>query len=118
MRDSCDSLSLAASATSCGDAPKWGIIISCFNGVSGNVDDGGKQAEEFGLLRRSFVCSTLSPMPRKANNSTVADATAMADTNLTNGLSVIANVAAAADPWCLNTDGSVCTPAARRMAKS
>jgi len=58
------------------------------------------------------------PDATTANNSAVADATAIADTNLTNGLSVIADVAAAADPWCLNTDGSMRTPAARRMAKS
>ena len=30
----------------------------------------------------------------------------------------IAVVAAAADPWSLNTDGTVCTPAVHRVAKS
>ncbi len=58
------------------------------------------------------------PDATAANNSAVADATAIANANLTNGLLVIADVAAAVDPWCLNTDCSVCTPAARRMAKS
>ena len=36
----------------------------------------------------------------------------------TDGLLIIADVAAAADPRSLNTDGTVCTPAAHRVAKS
>jgi hypothetical protein len=42
--------SLAALATSCGEAPKWTIIIRCVNGAGcgddGDVDDCSKQAEE------------------------------------------------------------------------
>ena len=36
----------------------------------------------------------------------------------TNRLSIIANVTAAADPWYFNTHGTVCRPAACRMAES
>ena len=50
MRDSCDSFSLAASATSCCDAPKWAIIVSCVDDVGrvddGNVDDSGEQEKD------------------------------------------------------------------------
>jgi hypothetical protein len=45
-----DSFSLAASATSCGNAPKWAIIVICVNGVgccdNGNVVNCSEQAEE------------------------------------------------------------------------
>jgi hypothetical protein len=37
---------------------------------------------------------------------------------ITNGLSIIANVAAAADPWILNANGTVRTPSAHQKAKS
>ena len=37
---------------------------------------------------------------------------------ITGRLSLIANLAAAADPWSLNADGTVRMPAARRTAKS
>ncbi len=53
------------------------------------------------------------------NPTTVATAdSAVAVAAITDGLSLIANVAAAADPWSLNADGTVRTPAAHRMAKS
>ena len=80
MRDGCDSFSLAASATSFCDAPKWVIIVSCVNGVSsvdyGIVDDGGKQAEDMG----SHVCF-LNFEPNVATTAaTTAVATAAAAT--------------------------------------
>ena len=57
-------------------------------------------------------------------DAAAADATAVSTTDsaaavatVTNGLSIIANIAAAADPWSLNTDGTMRTPAVGQMAK-
>ncbi len=54
-----------------------------------------------------------------------ADSTTVATTDsaatvatVIDGLLIIAGIATAADPWSLNTNGSVCMPAAREMAKS
>jgi hypothetical protein len=65
-----------------------------------------------------------------ANTTTIANATVVVATSdataiatadsaaamaaITSGLSIIADFAKAADPWSLNTDGTVRTPAARQ----
>ena len=77
------------------------------------------------------------PDASAADNTAVADATAVADTTanaaaaattavamddsgaaVTGGLSIIADVAAAADPWSLNANGTVRKPAVCRKVKS
>ena len=125
MRDGCDSFSLAASATSFCDAPKWAIIVSCVDGVSSVdysvVDDGGEQAEDMGShipSKKKLRFLNFEPNAA-ANAAATAIATAAAATAaVTDRLSIIADFAAGADPWSLNADGTMRTPAARRKAKS
>ena len=63
--------------------------------------------------------ATAAALTATTNPTTAAfndNATAMAA--ITDGLLIIVNVAAAADPWILNADGTVRTPSAHRKAKS
>jgi hypothetical protein len=80
-------------ATSCSIVPRTAIIGGCVNG--------NKQVEN-----STTVAST-------ATNPSIADSAAV-----TNGLSILASIAAAADPWGVNANDTVRMPAVLRMVKS
>ena len=100
----------------------------CRCGEDGNIDNCSKQAEELesSVLREKKLrlldfepdaATTAIAATANATNVATADSAATVAA-ITGGLSLIAKVAAAADPWSLNATGTVRTPAACRMAKS
>ena len=111
-----EALSLAALTTFCGNIRRAAII-------GGYVDD-TKQAKELEscvlhnkklhILYFESAATTNSP----DNEAVVTTDSATTDSAVINGLSILAGVAAAADPWSVNADSVVGTASVHRTAKS
>jgi hypothetical protein len=94
VRDSSNSFALAASATSCGHAPKWAIIVSCDDNVGiscvndvgcvddSHIDDGGKHKRK--SRNRAYYSKKKLCLLDFEPNAAVTAATAIADATAVN----------------------------------